>query len=108
MRIRLGLFAIAIGALAACAPAPKGGSATTAEPAKYVKQDFGFNACEGISWSEKRRTVSIESMSTWAAAENAPGFAIHPRGLFGQILTGPFPEDCRSAPQSSWPLYLAE
>lgn len=105
MRFRLTIIAATTVMLSACAPAPK---ATPPAPAKYVKQDFGFNGCEGLSWSAQRRTVSLESMRAWAASENSPGFAIHPRGLFGQILTGPFPTDCRSKATLSWPLYLSE
>ncbi|MEM7058035.1 MAG: hypothetical protein AAF557_10640 [Pseudomonadota bacterium] len=106
MQIRFTLIALTLSAIAACAPAPKA-PPKAIDAASYQKQDFGFNGCEGLSWSAQRKNVSLEAMRAWAASENAPGFAIHPRGLFGQLLTAPLPEDCRSKATLSWPLYLA-
>lgn len=74
----------------------------------YVGQKFGFNACKGISWSSQRQNVTFQAMAEWAASENSQGFTMHPEGLYGQILTGPYPADCKSDPSLSWPLFLVE
>ena len=90
MLLRSTAAAITLSAMAACAPAPEN-APRSADPESYQKQDFGFNGCTGLSWSAQRRNVTVAQMAEWAASENAPGFAIHPKGLFGQLLTSPVP-----------------